>query len=872
MDRRPTTGRNPGKTAQRDSSEDGPVGDEPTVPGGRHDRGRAAPTLTVPDCRILRKLGEGGMGEVYEAEQTGPVRRRVALKVIKWGMDTKEVVARFESERQALALLNHPSIAKVFEAGATQEGRPYFAMELVAGAPITDYCDRHRLSTQERLELFLPVCEAVQHAHMKGIIHRDLKPSNVLVSVQDGAPLPKVIDFGIAKATSQRLTERTVFTEHGQMIGTPAYMSPEQAEMTGLDVDTRTDVYSLGVLLYVLLTGALPFSSEELGRAGLAEIQRVIREDDPPRPSTRVSQMGDASDVAAGCQRTDPPTLARRLKGDLDWIVMCALEKDRTRRYETANALALDLRRHLDDEAVLAGPPSLTYRAGKFARRHRIWVVAGAMITLAVLAGLALATTGMIRAQRAERIAAGERDKAEAVSRFLRETLASADPYMGAGRETTVAEALDAAAETIDASFPDQPEIRAAVRHTMGETYYDLGRFEESEALLRAALEDWTRLLGPDHADVARAQNDLGVLLVDTGDHAESETLLRAALASRQRIFGSNSLEAAESAGNLAMLLEQRDEYADAETLLREVLAVKRSRIEGPDRSAAKTLNNLGLVLKGQGELEEAQTVLEEALEERRTALGAEHPEVAESLSNLAGVIADRGDEARAEALYRESLEIMRTTLGEDHPRVSVAMNNLAGRLRRRGDLDGAGELYARALDIMLSAGGEDNPGIGSVLNNMANLELSRGNFDRAQEIHREALAFRQRLFGENHLAVAISLHGLAAALHRGGDQDEAVPYYERAVAIYAEHVGADDWRTARTQGDYGRCLAEMRRYGEAEEQLRAAEATLRLKLGDAHPRTKLNTQRLVELYEIMGEPDRAEEYRSRLPQDPDTE
>ena len=368
---------------------------------------------------LTRKLGEGGMGEVYEAEQQEPVRRKVALKLIKWGMDTREVVARFEAERQALAMMDHPSIARVYDAGATDQGRPYFAMELVKGIPITDYCDKQKLRTKKRLELFALVCEGVQHAHQKGIIHRDIKPSNVLVMIQDDKPVPKIIDFGVAKATEQRLTEKSVFTELGQMIGTPEYMSPEQAEMTGLDIDTRTDVYSLGVLLYELLSGALPFEPRDLRKAGYDEIRRKIREDEPPRPSTRISSLGDAATTAASNRATAPGVLMRRLRGDLDWISMKALEKDRTRRYGSAADLAADIARHLQSEPVLAGPPSTVYKMKKFVNRHRFGVTAAGIVLAALLLGVVGTTVGMVRAVAAEGQARMEARRAEASHIFM---------------------------------------------------------------------------------------------------------------------------------------------------------------------------------------------------------------------------------------------------------------------------------------------------------------------------------------------------------------------------------------------------------------------------------------------------------------------
>jgi serine/threonine protein kinase/TolB-like protein/Flp pilus assembly protein TadD len=397
----------------------------PTSPLGQADVTKAGPLTEGPGTvigryKILQAIGEGGFGAVYMAQQTEPVKRKVALKIIKLGMDTKQVIGRFEAERQALALMDHPNIAKVLDAGATGTGRPYFVMELVRGVPITEYCDSAGLGTEERLALFVQVCGAVQHAHQKGIIHRDIKPSNVLVTLHDGTPVPKVIDFGIAKATNQELTQRTVFTEFRQFLGTPEYMSPEQAEMSGLDVDTRTDIYSLGVLLYELLTGTTPFDPDTLRSAAYGEIQRIIREIEPPKPSTRVSTLGARSSVVAKCRDTEPAALRRIIRGDLDWIVMKALEKDRTRRYETANGLALDIRRYLANEPVLASPPRASYRLGKFVRRNRVVVTAGSAVVVALVAGITLASVALVQAKRdrdryreAEIVAAQERDRAQ---------------------------------------------------------------------------------------------------------------------------------------------------------------------------------------------------------------------------------------------------------------------------------------------------------------------------------------------------------------------------------------------------------------------------------------------------------------------------
>jgi serine/threonine protein kinase/tetratricopeptide (TPR) repeat protein len=394
-----STPRNP--PVDSESSRDKEAGDQPGARIGRY--------------KLLQIIGEGGCGVVWMAEQEEPVRRRVALKVIKLGMDTKAVIARFEAERQALALMDHPNIARVFDAGTTATGRPFFVMELVPGVPITKYCDQHNLSTVARLELFAQVCHAVQHAHQKGIIHRDLKPSNILVTLHDGEPVPKVIDFGIAKATQGRLTDLTLFTAFEQFIGTPAYMSPEQAEMSGIDVDTRTDIYSLGVLLYELLTGRPPFDPKSLVQAGLDEVRRIIREVEPVKPSTRLNTLGDADrDTTARQRGIAPAQLSLLLRGDLDWIVMKALEKNPNRRYETANGLALDIRRHLQHELVSARPPSTSYRVSRFVRRNRVAVAAALAVILALMAGTFISTVQAIRARRAERAAAAERATAEA--------------------------------------------------------------------------------------------------------------------------------------------------------------------------------------------------------------------------------------------------------------------------------------------------------------------------------------------------------------------------------------------------------------------------------------------------------------------------
>ncbi len=393
------------------------------------------PGTTIGRYRLMEQIGEGGMGVVFVAEQERPLRRKVALKIIKPGMDSKAVVARFEAERQALALMDHPNIARVLDAGTTESGLPYFVMELVRGIPITDYCDQNKLSIRERLKLFIPVCQAIQHAHQKGIVHRDIKPSNVLITLHDGQPVPKVIDFGVAKALHQRLTERTIYTSFAQAIGTPLYMSPEQAELSGLDIDTRTDVYSLGVLLYELLTGTTPLDRQTLEKAGYDEIRRIIREQEPPKPSTKISSLGETATSVSAHRGTDPRGLSKLVMGDLDVIVMKALEKDRTRRYDTASGFAADVQRFLEDEPIVARPPSLTYRLTKFARRNRVAVMTSTLVLASLVSGVVAASwMAVVASDRAARLEAQKQTIAELYFRQILESVMS-----GAGEKAALA-------------------------------------------------------------------------------------------------------------------------------------------------------------------------------------------------------------------------------------------------------------------------------------------------------------------------------------------------------------------------------------------------------------------------------------------------
>ena len=541
----------------------------------------------VGPYHILGVIGQGGMGIVYKAEQREPVRRVVALKLIKLGMDTADVIARFEGERQALAVMNHPGVAMVFDAGATERGRPYFVMEYVAGEPITTYCDRAQLPIVQRLELFAQACDAIQHAHQKAIIHRDLKPSNILVSLVDGNPLVKVIDFGVAKAISQRLTERTLFTETGQLIGTPEYMSPEQAEMSGADVDTRTDIYALGVVLYELLAGALPFDARSLRSAGYREIQRIIRDVDPPRPSTRLSSLGQEAAAIAQKRQTQLAMLARQLRTELEWIPLKAMRKDRTERYATAAELAGDVRNYLANRPLQAGPPSAAYRLRKFIRRNQAGVAASAAVVFVLVGGIVATTWQAYRATRARREVVEQKrrvdakqQESQAVVRFLTDqVLAGATPERmpdASVRDAIVRVMLDPAAAAIGKSFADTPLVEASVRVTLANCYCQLGRADLAAPHAETALARRRAALGEAHADTIEAMIVLASVQSDGGRFADAEASLAGAIDMAVRHLGEAHGHVATARANLGELLLSQGRYVESETVLR--AAMERAR------------------------------------------------------------------------------------------------------------------------------------------------------------------------------------------------------------------------------------------------------------------------------------------------------
>jgi len=807
-----------------DQQADRGQGDELT----RAPESTAHAAVVIGPYRLLRRLGEGGMGEVWLAEQTRPVHREVALKVIKAGMDTAQVVARFEAERQALAVMAHPAIAQVFDAGATPQGRPYFAMEYVRGEAITAYCDRHHLTTRQRLDLFLQVCDGVHHAHQKGIIHRDLKPSNVLVTQLDDLPVPKIIDFGLAKATTRHLTAHTLFTEVGAFLGTPEYMSPEQAEMTGLDVDTRADVYALGVILYELLTGLLPFDAKALREKGLDEFRRTIRETDPPRPSTRLISSVAAAE-AARSRGAAVGDLTRALRGDLDWITLRALEKDRTRRYGSVSDLAADVQRHLDNMPVLASPPSVRYRTGKFVRRHRAGVTAGA-----VLVGLliAFAASTAIQARRIAR----ERDRANleaaratAVSDFLQNDLLAqaSSEQQGAGAapdpDIKVRVLLDRAAARIAGKF--DARVEASILKTIGNTYRELGLYAQSVEHLQRALDLDRAALGSEHVESLTVAVALGSAFYQAGKYPQAETVLAPAVASSRRVLGVTSDKTREGMSALGRVYRAEGKFAEAQPLITEALEIQR-RLLGPDHKLTlELMNNLATLHFSQGHLGEAERLLKEQLAIRQRTLGADRPDTVNTQNNLAVLYQQQFRYADAEPLMSHVLDSFRRTLGPEHPTTLNALQNMAVLYMSEGRFLDAEPLFLKALDGNRRIGGAEHPKTLVVMRNLAALYSAEERFVEGRSLIEKTVEISRRTLGAENPETLLSRASQAFLYRDEGRYGAAESLLVPVVEAQRRILGLKHANTTTSMDTLGLVLLAQRKYVEAEPILRECVA-----------------------------------------------
>ncbi len=856
-------------------------------------RGIEGPGAIIGRYKLLQQIGEGGFGAVYMAEQKKPVKRKVALKIIKLGMDTKQVIARFEAERQALAIMDHPNIARVLDAGATDTGRPFFVMELVRGVPLTEYADTECLSTRDRLRLFIDVCRAVQHAHQKGIIHRDLKPSNVMVTLHDGKPVPKVIDFGIAKATSRDLTDKTLFTEYRQLIGTPAYMSPEQAEMSGLDIDTRSDIYSLGVLLYELLTGTTPFDTKRFKGLGLGEIQQMIREEEPHKPSTRLSELtrgkftpgakptddsasrNTSIQYIAKHRRTDAVNLRRQLTGDLDWIIMKCLEKERSRRYDTANGLATDVERHLNDEPVTAGPPGGTYRLRKAIRRNKGFFTGVAAVFAVLLAAAVVSTAFYLKTEAQRRLvvekgisataflrrAERERDEsitatrqAELVTKHLAETLAAVTPD-GKGEEVSKA---------IDTHFRKTPQLEAKIRAAMVATYITLNRLDEAHRHLQALMKmedlprsEWDAALG-----IMRKQ---GQTLMAQRKHLDAERLTRMAIEIERHVLGE---ERHNTLFGLATAIVTQgapgfaeDRFAEADRIMNRGMEIQRRVLgdEHPD-----TLSMMVAAIRTYyfwNRYDEAEELSRKLLEIQQRTLGKEHIDTLGSITGLALVLAKQHRTVESDKLFSEALEIQRRVFPAGHSDAIQSLDWLIFVHGAAGKVDEMRQLVVNVLAQLRSRA--DRPSATATeINAYAWRLVTTDPIDLRDPD--AALPYARRAVEKSGGKNPSILDTLAVAQAMSGDTRRAAETMTRALGfVPPESI------TLRVplQSKLAGYLTKLERFAKAEPLLIAVHEQINTYQPPSPQEVDAAIQRLIDLYDAWNTSEPGQGYAAKVAQ-----
>ncbi|GIK20360.1 MAG: hypothetical protein BroJett004_25240 [Planctomycetota bacterium] len=828
--------------------------------------------------RLLERLGQGAFGEVWLAEEENPVRPKVAVKIIKPGMDTREVLARFDAERRALAIMDHPGVARVTDAGATERGRPYFVMEHVPGVPITRYCDDARLPVRRRLELFVEVCRAVEHAHQKGIIHRDLKPQNILVSERGGRAVPKVIDFGVAKAMFGDGVEDGLATEVGRGVGTLEYMPPEQTGRLGLDVDVRADVYALGAVLYELLTGTPPLDLRSRGGASLEALAATICDTDPPLPSARLSSTGAATGAAgsastfADTRNEDLRTLIRLVRGDLDWIAMKAMEKDRSRRYGSVAELAADVEHHLAGAPVAAAPPSRVYRLRKFVRRHRTGVVSASAVGAAVVmgaVGIGLASERALLAERArERLAA----HVEGQRLMLRDLLEGARPSIALGRDTTMLRAaLDAAAERIRrGDLRDAPEAELDHRMTIGDAYREIGQFRAAHDMLDTLPDLAASIAGAESIEHANALAVRASLLRTEGNLDASLADAQSALDIRRRVASGDRADLAKNIQEVGDSLFGLGRYDEALAFQQEALAMRRRLFPGDHPDVALSLSSAGEVLRALWRLDDALAHHQQALAMYRALEAGNSLNVALASNNVAVCLSDLGRASEAIGPQREALEMFRRLYPDGHPFIVNGLGNLAGCLQDTGRLDEALPQYEAALAMSQRLFAGDHPGTAVCLNNLAFCLDAMGRPGDALSPYTAALDMLRRLSPEGHPQIPLLLGNIGRTLHLLGRLDESIESYERALAEASGGLPEDDPRVARLHSNFGWCLVESGRLAEAETHLLWAQQSFDAAEGIPPRFLRENIARLVEVFEKQAPSSeaaqaKAAEWRRRL-------
>jgi serine/threonine protein kinase len=769
---------NPGLSAMESSSNPSVNPDlVPTIASSAFGLTGATATALEPKFigpyKLLRRLGEGGMGQVWLAEQTAPVQRQVALKLIRVGRYDDELLLRFRAERQSLAMMDHPAIAKVFDAGATPDGQPYFVMEYVPGVPITKYCDDKRLTIRQRLELFIRVCEGVQHAHQKAIIHRDLKPANILVTEVDGKPMPRIIDFGLAKAIGPQISDETMMTRAGDWVGTPGYMSPEQAD-ANVDIDTRTDVYSLGVVVYVLLTGDQPFDVSQWTKQPFYEVMRQLREIDPLKPSTKIRKQ-DAVTLAklAHKRQNEPRMLVRQVSGDLDCIVLKALEKDRNRRYATPLELAADVNRYLRNAPVSAHPAGIAYRTRKYIRRHRVGVSVAAA-GLVLLMGFAVAQAIELRNIRQQR------DRADRITHFMTSIFKVPNPSEARGNTVTAREILDRASQQIGTNLNKDPELQAQLMETMAQTYTGLGLYGRSQDLTEHALGIQRSLFGQRNRETLASESYLAQILRAQGHLPEAEKLLQNTIEGQRQVLGANDPDTLASTDRLGYVYANEARHAEAENLFRQTLNAERKVLGPDDPQTLSTLNELAEILTPQGRYAEADQIYGELIAAQKRTLGRDHPATLLSMSHAAENLEEEGRFPEAEKLYSDVIAAQRSVLGPEHPQTLRAMTMLAFTMVKEGRYAEADKLQSQVIEIMTRVFGPTHT---STLQSMEMeaLGFSReGRYADSEKMFRDVIETAEKT--NQPATVAEAWYNFACAEAARGRPDEAFADLNHAI------------------------------------------------------------------------------------------